>query len=86
MAMIKAGLSAVFGDLPVAFWLAVVGLAGAGLWHIGEVRQARELARIELKAAIEAEAAKTGRQADAATRNVLACRGVWNRESGRCEP
>jgi predicted aconitase len=86
MAIIRSGISAVFGDLPIAFWLAVVGLAAAGLWHISEVRQARELARMELKAAIDAEAARTGRQADAATRNVLACRGVWNREAGRCEP
>lgn len=85
MALLKSGLSAIFGDLPVTFWLAVAAVCAAVLWHISEVHQAREMARIEIKAAIEAEAARNGRQADAATRNVLACPGVWNREAGRCE-
>ncbi|MCO5092006.1 hypothetical protein [Bosea sp. (in: a-proteobacteria)] len=86
MSILKAGIAAVFGDLPVAFWLAVAAIAGGVLWHLAAVEDARRMARLEIKAAIEAEAAKAGRQADAATRSVLACAGTWNRSAGRCEP
>ena len=84
--LIKAGFGAVFGDIPLGYWLAAAALVLAFLWHRGAVDDARQTARLKLKADIEAEAAKTGRQADAATRDVLSCTGNWNRSAGRCEP
>lgn len=83
---IRAGVAAVFGDIPVAFWLAVAAIAGGILWHRDAVEDARQTARLKLRADIDAEAQKTGRQADAATRSVLNCAGNWNRSAGRCEP
>lgn len=84
--VIKAGLGAVFGDIPLGYWLGAIAVGLALLWHVSAVNDARQTARLKLKADIEAEAAKTGRQADAATRDVLTCTGNWNRSAGRCEP
>jgi hypothetical protein len=84
--VIKAGFAAVFGDIPLGYWLGAIAIGLMLLWHVSAVDAARQTARLKLKADIEAEAAKTGRQADAATRDVLACTGRWNRSTGRCEP
>ncbi len=77
-------IAAFLKRVPLAFWLALAAVAALGLYHRQAVRSATSEARSKLKADIEAEAAKTGRQADAATRAVLTCQGEWNRESGRC--
>lgn len=83
--MIKLIKDAV-GGVSLTAWLCI-GLAAAALtYHLMAVSEARRVARLELKAAIEEEAARTGRAADAASRNVLDCAGVWNRRLGRCEP
>lgn len=74
------------GGVPLAAWLCI-GLTAAGLtYHLMALAEAKRTARLELKAAIEQEAARTGRAADAATRDVLNCAGSWNRSAGRCEP
>lgn len=77
-------IGALLKRAPLGFWLALAAAVALGLYHWQAVRSAASDARAKLKADIEAEAAKTGRQADAATRAVLACQGEWNRESGRC--
>ncbi len=72
--------------VPATAWLALAAVSGLLIWHGLALRQARDDARAALKADIATEATRLGRQADAATNRVLACKGSWNRERGLCEP
>lgn len=83
--MIWTAIKAFFGDLPVLFWLIVAIVAGALLYHVSELDNARQIERLKLKADIEAAAAAQGRKADSAAQDVLGCAGTWNRSTGRCE-
>jgi hypothetical protein len=77
--------TALFGGIGWRGWLALA--AGLALiTAILMVREAdREAGATQERARIERANDEAAAKADKAEREVMGCRGVWNREASRCE-